>query len=151
MSVTYSTNWMGPVNMDWYRKRGLTRKESKVLEGDKVFYPEGYGPGDTWEYDEITVNYCAGRIDIRDSEKEGYDGWDEYSLSPMHVEDWNALSDFLWGLTTPTQLSYNELIAQFEAHYGKQIRWATDQWVECLNCWTINGHKPNCEKPMLEK
>lgn len=149
--VTYSTNWMGPINMDWYRKRGLTRRVSKVLEEGKTFYPKGLKAGDTWEYDEITVHYGAGRIDIRDSEKQGYDGWDEYSLSPMHGEDWNALGDFLWDLTTPTQLSYNTLIEQFEAQYGKKIRWATDQWVECFNCWTINGHKPDCEKPMLEK
>lgn len=149
--ITYSTNWMGPVNMDWYRKRGLTRKVTEVLSEDRVFFPKGLKAGDTWEYDEITVNYCAGRIDIRDSEKQGYDGWDEYSLAPMHVEDWNALGDYLWELTTPTQLCYNELIQQFEAHYDKRIRWSTDHWIECFSCWTINGHTEDCKEPLLEK
>ena len=124
--ISYSTNWMGPVNMNWYRERGLTRKVSKVLEEGKVFYPKGLGPGDVWEYDEITTQYSAGRIDIRDDTKEGYDGWYEYGVEPMHGEDWNALSDYLWDLTTEELLSYNKLIEQFETHYGKKIRWADD-------------------------
>ena len=126
MAVTYSTNWMGPVNMKWYSDRGLTRKVSKVLEEDQTFYPKGLGAGDTWTYDEITTHYACGRIDIRDDTKEGYDGWDEYGVAPMHGEDWNALSDYLWDLTTEELLSYNTLIEQFETHYGKKIRWADD-------------------------
>lgn len=119
--ITYSTNWMGPVSMDWYRERGLTHEVSEVLEEDQRF--GDLKAGDTWTYEEITTHYSCGRIDIRDSSKEGYDGWDEYDLSPMHGEDWSALSDFLWDLTTETQLSYNELIELFEQHYGKKIRW----------------------------
>jgi len=102
--ITYSTNWMGPVNLHWYEERGL-------LEAD------GVTP---------TIRYSAGRIDIRDDTKEGYDGWDEYSVAPMHGEDWNALGDYLWDLTTEELLSYNTLIEQFETHYGKRIRWADD-------------------------
>jgi hypothetical protein len=102
--ITYSTNWMGPINLHWYKERGL-------LEDD------GVTP---------TIQYSAGRIDIRDDTKQGYDGWDEYSVAPMHGEDWNALSDYLWDLTTEELLSYNTLIEQFETHYGKRIRWADD-------------------------
>ena len=57
--VTYSTNWMGPINIHWYRERGL-------LEPDGV---------------STKISYSAGRIDIRDSNKSGYSGWDEYSSS----------------------------------------------------------------------
>jgi len=89
--ITYSTNWMGPINMQWIEEHG-----------------------DCWS---------AGRIDIRDSSKEGYDGWNEYGLPPMHTEDWNKLSDYLWELKTETLLSYEELIQSFEEHYGKKIRW----------------------------
>jgi hypothetical protein len=102
--ITYSTNWMGPINLHWYGERGL-------LEAD------GVTP---------TVQYSAGRIDIRDDTKEGYDGWHEYGIDPMHGEDWNALGDYLWDLTTEELLSYNTLIEQFETHYGKKIRWADD-------------------------
>lgn len=122
--VHYSTNWTGPANMDWYRERGLTRKVSEVLEEDLRF---GFlKAGDTWTYEDITDHYACGRIDIRDSTKEGYDGWDEYDLEPMRAEDWSALSDYLWDLTTERVLSYEELIASFEEHYGKKIRWWKD-------------------------
>jgi len=125
--ITYSTNWMGPVTMKWYRERGLTRKATRVVEEDSVLVKLGREKvGDVLEYDEIITHYSAGRIDIRDDTKEGYDGWNEYSVAPMHSEDWNALSDYLWDLTTEELLSYNELIEQFETHYGQKIRWADD-------------------------
>lgn len=102
--ITYSTNWMGPINLKWYRERGL-------LEANGVT-PK--------------IQYSAGRIDIRDDSKPGYEGWNEYGVEPMHGEDWNALSDYLWDLTTEELLPYNTLIEQFEEHYGKKIRWAEE-------------------------
>lgn len=122
--ITYNTNWMGPVNMNWYHERGLTRKVRKVLEENKTFYPKGLGPGDVWEYDEITTQYSCGRIDIRDDSKDGYDGWNEYGVEPMHSEDWNALGNFLDRLHGETVIPYDTLIMLFEAEYGKKIRWA---------------------------
>ena len=111
--------------MNWYRERGLTRKVTRVVKEDDLLVKLGRKKvGDVLEYDEITTHYGAGRIDIRDDTKEGYAGWDEYSVAPMHGEDWNALSDYLWDLTTEELLSYNTLIEQFETHYGKKIRWA---------------------------
>jgi hypothetical protein len=92
--VTYSTNFMGPISKDWYEKRGLTE------------------------------HYAGGRIDIRDDTKEGYEGWSEYALPVMHGEDWNALSEYLDDLETETLVEYDDLIAMFEDHYGKKIRWA---------------------------
>ena len=124
--ITYSTNFMGPISMDWYRERGLVKPVSVVLQQDQVFFPKGLRAGDTWTYEEITTHYAGGRIDIRDSSKEGYDGWDEYSIAPMHGEDWNALGEWLWELTTDTVWSYNTLIETFEEHYGKKIRWADE-------------------------
>jgi hypothetical protein len=115
---------MGPVSMDWYRERGLTRQVSEVLEKDQAF--GFFKAGDTWTYEDITEHYACGRIDIRDSTKEGYDGWDEYDLEPMHSEDWNALSEYLWDLTTEHVLSYEELITSFEEYYDKKIRWWKD-------------------------
>ena len=117
MSVTYSTNFMGPANMKWYSDRGLTRKVREVLE-----------EGDVWEYDEITTHYAGGRIDIRDDSKQGYDGWDEYGLAPMHEEDWNAFGDWLGDLTTTELWEYDMLISIFEAEVlnGRKIRWWTE-------------------------
>ena len=99
--ITYSTNWMGPINLYWYEERGL-------LE------PDGVTP---------KIQCSAGRIDIRDDTKPGYDGWNEYGVDPMHGEDWNALSDFLWNFESEELIPYDELIELFEAEYGKKIRW----------------------------
>ena len=123
--ITYSTNWMGPVSMKWYSDRGLTRKVSEVLEQDQKF--GDLKAGDTWTYDEITTNYNCGRIDIYGLDPEKfYSGCDEYSLSPMHREDWNALSDWLDEFESEEQVPYDELITLFEKDYGKKIRWADD-------------------------
>ena len=128
MSVTYSTNWMGPVSMKWYRDRGLTRQVSKVLEEDQTFYPKGLGAGDVWEYEETTAHYAGGRIDIYGLDEDAYwCGKSEYSVAPMRTEDWNAFGDFLWDLETDVQLSYEQLIERFELWYGKEIRWANNE------------------------
>ena len=136
MSVTYWSNFMGPISMHWYRERGLTHMVEKTCESELIRnalrtskilnYPE-IEIGDTYELEEITVHYAGGRIDIYGLDPEKYyAGKDEYGLPVMHCEDWNALSDWLDDLTTDTLLSYNELIEQFEQHYGKKIRWADD-------------------------
>ena len=104
MSVTYSTNRMGPISLSWYRERGLL-KEGSV---------------------EPTTYYGAGRIDIRGLDPEKYwSGWHEYSLPPMHIEDWNALSEWLVGLETTELWDYEMLISIFEgeALNGRKIRW----------------------------
>ena len=116
---------MGPVSTKWYSDRGLTRKVSKLLEEDQRF--GDLKAGDTWTYDEITTEYACGRIDIRGLDPEKYwNGWDEYSLSPMHGEDWNALSDFLDRLSGEKVVPYKSLIMLFEAQYGRKIRWADE-------------------------
>lgn len=100
--ITYSTNWMGPIALKWYRDRGL-------LEEGSV---------------EPTIHYSAGRIDIRGlDETEYYNGWHEYGLDPMMSEDWGALSKWLHKLKTKELLPYDELIKQFEEYNGKKIRW----------------------------
>lgn len=122
--ITYSTNFMGPVSIEWYRERGLTCKATRVLTAECPLVISGYNQaGDIFEFDDITVQCCGGRIDIRDSAKSGYDGWDEYSIAPMVEEDWHALGEYLWDLETETQLSYEQLIEGFELWYGKSIRW----------------------------
>ena len=106
--ITYSTNWMGPVSLNWYRDRGLL-KEGSV---------------------EPITYYSAGRIDIRDDSKEGYDGWYEYSLPPMHGEDWNDFSDWLESFQTVELWEFDDIIAKYEDATGRKIRWSTEDWKE---------------------
>ena len=94
---------MGPISLDWFRKRGL-------LEEGSV---------------EPTTYYSGGRIDIRGLDpEEHYNGWGEYSLDVMHGEDWNALSDWLDKQADETVRSYDRLISDFEKDYGRKIRWS---------------------------
>ena len=99
--ISYSTNWMGPINMQWYEERGLL-KEGSV---------------------EPTTYYSAGRIDIYGVPGEHYPL--EYGLAPMHGQDWNALSNWLDNFETDELMSYGDLIESFQLWYGKSIRWAT--------------------------
>lgn len=128
MTVSYSTNWMGPVSTHWYKERGLTIGVCEKLPEDQRFLPKGLKAGDWWCHDEITTNYSCGRIDIRDDTKEGYDGWDEYSVAPMRSEDWAVLSEWLWNLTTTEKWDYEMLISIFEGEcLGREIRWWKEQ------------------------
>jgi len=102
--ITYSTNWMGPVNMNWYRDRGLL--DSKGV---------------------VTLYYSAGRIDIRDGSKEGYDGWHEYSLPPMHGEDWNDFSEWLESFQTNELWELEDIVKLYESASGRKIRWWEDK------------------------
>ena len=122
--ISYSTNWMGPISMDWFRDRGLTEKKTRVVTEDSVLVEMGRKVGDVLEYDEITTHYCGGRIDIRGVPDEPWGL--EYGLPIMHGEDWNALSDWLDDLTTTELWDYDMLISIFEAEVlnGRKIRWS---------------------------
>jgi hypothetical protein len=120
--VTYSTNWMGIANMKWYSDRGLTRKVSEVLKEDQRVGE--LKAGDTWTYDEITTYYSAGRIDIRGLDPEKYwSGWHEYSLPPMHGEDWNDFSGWLDNFQTHELWEFDDIIARYEQESDRKIRW----------------------------
>ena len=136
MSVTYWTNFMGPISMHWYRERGLTHMVEKTCESElirnalrtsKVLNYPDIEIGDTYEIEDVTVHYAGGRIDIYGLDPElYYGGKDEYGLDVMHGADWSALSDWLDEFESEEKVPYNELIELFEAHYGKKIRWAKD-------------------------
>jgi hypothetical protein len=135
--ITYSTNWMGPINLHWYEERGL-------LEAD------GITP---------TIRYSAGRIDIRDDSKEGYDGWHEYSVAPMHGEDWNDFGDWLESFQTHELWEFEKLIACYESASNSKIRWAEDTWYKCYECGLVTDlrktkehiHKLDCTRKWDER
>jgi hypothetical protein len=91
MSIRYSTNWMGPISIDWYRKRGLTTKDENG-------------------YDQITESYSAGRIDVRD----GSDFGDEISVPPMKTEDWHRFGNWLETFETDFTWTLEQLVELYE-------------------------------------
>ena len=88
--ITYSTNWMGPVNQKWIEEHG-----------------------DCWS---------GGRLDIYGVPGEDYPL--EYSLSPMHKEDWEAFTYWLEEMQTEELWSLEKLVEHFQYWHGKKIRWA---------------------------
>jgi hypothetical protein len=151
--ISYSTNWMGPINMEWFRERGLTRRVTTTVTEDSVLVElDRKNVGDVLGYDEITEYYSAGRIDIYGVSGEHYPL--EYGVAPMHGEDWNALSDWLDDLETDELMSYGDLIESFQLWYGKSIRWADDIWYKCYECGLVTDlretkdhiHKIDCTR-----
>ena len=153
--ISYSTNMMGPVSMEWFRERGLTKTVREVLKEGQTFYPKGLGPGDVWEYEEVATYYAGGRIDIRGVPGDEYwNGWHEYSLPIMHGEDWNDFSDWLEEFPSEELWEFDELIAQYEKDSGTKIRWAEDTWYKCYECGLVtdlrktkeHAHKMDCTR-----
>ena len=148
--ISYSTNWMGPISMDWFRERGLTKTVREVLEEDQTFGK--LKKGEVFEYEEVTTYYSAGRIDIYGVPGEHYPL--EYGLAPMHGEDWNALSDWLEGFETQELWEFEKLIACYEGASNTKIRWAEDIWFKCYECGLVTDlrttkehiHKMDCTR-----
>jgi hypothetical protein len=85
------------------------------------------GPINQKWIEEHGEGWSAGRIDIRDDTKHGYDGWHEYSLRPMRTEDWNHFSDWLWDFETDELWEFDEIIAQYEMESNRKIRWLENE------------------------
>lgn len=116
MSIRYSTNWMGPINLQWFLDRGYAHKETKVLEEDFIWSDKK--AGDTIEVTIIDEHYSAGRIDVYGEEEYP----DEIDLPPMRSEDWNTFSEWLETFETDFAWSLEELVWFYEK-YNPKIRW----------------------------
>ena len=109
--ITYSTNWMGVVSTSWYEDNNIPYKD--VTRFSKLLNKEVTAR-------HFEVYYSCGRIDIRGVKSEPWGL--EYSVSPMHSEDWDALGDWLWDFESKELLTLDELLTL----YGKPIRWHKD-------------------------
>ena len=107
MKIRYSTNWMGPVSIDWYKRRGLTRPAFMRFKDQDV------------ETVEITEQYSAGRIDVRDGSEYG----DEIHLPPMRNEDWHRFSEWLETVETDDVWTLDQLVELYERANPK-ITWS---------------------------
>ena len=107
MKIRYSTNWMGPISIDWYKQRGLTKPAFiRVLDQDV-------------ETVEITEQYSAGRIDVRDGSEYG----DEIHLPAMRNEDWHQFSKRLETFETDDVWTLEQLVELYERANPK-ITWS---------------------------
>jgi hypothetical protein len=123
--VDYFLNQMGVYNFQWYEQNAphLITTTTKVV--DSKFREKIYKSniGDVIEVRQIEGHVASGRIDIRDSSKEGYDGWDEYAVAPMTQRSWNDFGNWLMELETETVLTQQELEQRYEYETGRKIEY----------------------------
>lgn len=122
MPVRYSTNWMGPISIDWYKERGLVKPVKKVLEEDNKF--TGQQAGETIIVNDIIERYCAGRIDINGTDDNNNWIAEEYGLAPMVEQDWDKLTYWLSTVETDFVLTKEDLLYNFEQFIGRDIKWS---------------------------
>jgi hypothetical protein len=119
MTVRYSTNWMGPVNTQWYKDRGFGKTVIKTLTEDSKL--TGRKAGESFEAFEITTEYAAGRIDCN-GDGLGPFG-EELSIPPMLAEDWGRFSKWLNTFETDAMWDFKDIIELYERANPK-ITWA---------------------------
>lgn len=123
--VDYFLNQMGVYNFQWYEQNAPHLITTKTKVVDSKFREKIYKSniGDVIEVRQIEGHVASGRIDIRDSSKEGYDGWDEYAVAPMTQRSWNDFGDWLMKLETETVLTQQELEERYEYETGRKIEY----------------------------
>jgi len=119
MKVRYSTNWMGPISLDWYRKRGLTTLEHHVQEQDNPY--TGRKRGEHYKMEIINHNYSCGRIDVRGTDDPH--GW-EIGVPPMLSLDWCRFGRWLDTFETDAPWTLDQLVELYERANPK-ITWDT--------------------------
>lgn len=82
--INYSTNWMGPISLNWYMERGLDYEKDR---------------------------YCCGRIDIYGTD-DPYP--QEMSLPMMKESDWYSFSEWLFDIHTETVYNLDMLVEMYE-------------------------------------
>lgn len=115
--ISYSTNWMGPAGMWWFRENGYTRTVTKVLEKDS-WYSDAK-KGDTIEYEDITEYWYGGRIDIYGT---GDPYGDEMGLPIMDGPSYKRFSEWLETFETETVWTLDQLVEEYEKS-NPTIRW----------------------------
>lgn len=115
--ISYSTNWMGPAGMWWFRENGYTKMVTKILEKDSPL--TNAKKGDTITYEDVTEYWYGGRIDIYGT---GDPYGDEMSLPIMDGPSYKGFSEWLENFETETIWSLDQLVAEYEKTHNK-IRW----------------------------
>ena len=104
-TITYSTNWMGPVSLNFYEERNL-------IDYDEI--KRSSVTGNWYKEAHIKQYYSGGRIDVYGS---NYFFNEEIGLPIMKSEDWMKFSEWLETFESERVLTLEELLAE----YGEEI------------------------------
>ena len=117
MKIRYSTNWMGPASMQWYRDRGLVRTETHTQEEDCKF--TGREAGDQYDLEVITQQYSCGRLDVMGT---GDPYGEEIGVPAMTSKDWARFGNWLETFETDAVWTLDQLVELYERTNPK-ITW----------------------------
>lgn len=117
MKIVYSTNWMGPISLNWYRDRGLL--------APAVWRQSRYAEDGGFWHEEILESYSAGRLDVYGLDDEEYPYGHELGVPPMRTEDWNKFSNWLDCFSTETLWTFEQLVEEYEK-FNPKIRFFKD-------------------------
>ena len=119
--IHYSTNWMGPCGMWWYRDNGFVKTTTETLEHDSKL--TNRKAGDVIAIEEVVEYWYGGRIDVSGLDEELYwCGKSEMSLPIMDETSWSGFSIWLETFKTTTLWTLKDLVAEYETT-NPQIRW----------------------------
>lgn len=119
--ISYSTNWMGPIGMWWFRDNGFTETTTVVASEDNEL--TGAKRGDVIERETITEYWYGGRIDICGTDSPF---GEEMSLPIMDGPSYASFSDWLEQFETDSVWTLDQLVREFERTHN-QIRWFEDE------------------------
>jgi len=112
---------MGPVNMDWYRKRNLIVTKTVVQKEDSKYTRRK--KDDIYEVEEVIQQWAGGRIDIRGEGLGPYG--DEVGLPIMRGDCYRQFSDWLDTVCTENVWTLDKLVERYET-FNPKIIWADD-------------------------
>jgi hypothetical protein len=125
LNIGYSLNWMGPLSIDWYKSRGLTKTVTVTVEPDSwLANYNGYKAGDTIIQDEIIEQYSCGRIDVSGVPDEPYGL--EIGVPVMRHDSWHLFGNWLQNFTTDRVYTLCELVTEYQKTNLK-ICWYRDE------------------------
>lgn len=119
MTISYSTNWCGPISMKWYRDRGLTVVETVVQEEDSILHKKG----EIYDLETTIESWSGGRIDVRGTGLGPYG--EEIELPIMRGDCYQRFSDWLDTFKTDDVWTLDQIVELYERDNPKII-WAHD-------------------------
>lgn len=129
----YSLVMTGPWDLAWYRKRGLTEMALRVINTPEILArarkatSKPVALGDMYEDEIITFHYAKGFLVAEKAPEipgELSRVVERAISSPMRMEDWNQLSQYLKTFTSTNPLEVDNIINMFERDTDTKIRWA---------------------------
>lgn len=109
--ISYSTNWMGPVSLNWYEDRNLVTIKTEMIQGQLI------------ETKDITQRWSGGRIDVHGEGLGPYG--DEIGLPVMRNDCYRQFSGWLSTFQTDDVWTLTQLVEFYEKSNPKII-WAKD-------------------------